>query len=257
MNAALAGRGAVVTGGGRGIGAAIARALAAAGARVVLAARTKTEVEAVAASIRDAGGEAWAVPCDVTTEAGVETLEAAATERLGQVDILVNNAGAASSAPLARTSLAEWNRLFAVNATSTFLCTRAFLSAMMERKQGRVVNIASMAGLGGGPYIAAYAAAKHAVMGFTRSAAAEAAPHGVTVNAVCPGYVDTDLTRESIARIVARTGRTESEALASMLASTSQDRLIDPAEVARAVVRLCEENVNGQEILLEGKGVPA
>jgi 3-hydroxybutyrate dehydrogenase len=253
VSGTLAGQGAVVTGGGRGIGAAIAQALAETGARVVVAARTESEIAAVAASIREAGGEAWPVGCDVTSEAGVEVLAAAATQHLGQVDILVNNAGAASSAPIARTTLAEWNRLFAVNATSAFLCTRAFLPAMIERGRGRIVNIASTAGLEGGPYIAAYAAAKHALVGLTQCAAAEAGPHGVTVNAVCPGYVDTDLTRESIARIIATTGRTESEALASILASSSQDRLIDPADVARAVLWLCEQNLNGEAIWLDGK----
>jgi 3-hydroxybutyrate dehydrogenase len=253
VSGTLASQGAAVTGGGRGIGAAIALALAEAGARVVVAARTESEIAAVAASIRETGGEAWPVGCDVTSEAGVEALAAAATQHLGQVDILVNNAGAASSAPIARTTLAEWNRLFAVNATSAFLCTRAFLPAMIERGRGRIVNIASTAGLEGGPYIAAYAAAKHALVGLTQCAAAEAGPHGVTVNAVCPGYVDTDLTRESIARIIATTGRTESEALASILASSSQDRLIDPADVARAVLWLCEQNLNGEAIWLDGK----
>jgi NAD(P)-dependent dehydrogenase (short-subunit alcohol dehydrogenase family) len=255
MSGPLEGRAAVVTGGGRGIGAAIARALAAEGARVVVAARTSSEVDAVATSIGDAGGTAWATTCDVTDATSVDALAAAAEERLGTVDILVNNAGLAHSAPIAKTTLDDWRRILDVNATGTFLCTRAFLPTMMERGWGRVVNVASMAGLIGDRYISAYAAAKHAVVGFTRCAGAEAARHGVTVNAVCPGYVNTDLTRESIARIVRTTGRSEEEALTAILATSGQRRLIDPEEVARAVVDLCREessDVNGQAIVIAG-----
>lgn len=251
----LAGRGAVVTGGGRGIGAAIARALAAEGARVVVAARTTGEVERVADGIVEAGGSAWATTCDVTDSTSVDGLVDAAEERLGQVDILINNAGVAHAASVAHTTLEDWRRMLDVNATGTFLATRAFLPSMMERGWGRVVNIASVAGLAGDRYISAYAAAKHAVVGFTRSAAAEAAPKGVTVNAVCPGYVDTDLTRQSIARIVVKTGRSEEEALEAILATSPQHRLIEPEEVARVVVQLCREessDVNGQAIVIDG-----
>jgi NAD(P)-dependent dehydrogenase (short-subunit alcohol dehydrogenase family) len=251
---ALAGRGAVVTGGGRGIGAAIARALAAEGARVVVAARTAAEVERVAQSIVDSGGLAGATTCDVTDPTSVDALFDAAEERLGATDILVNNAGIAHSALVTRTTLDDWRRILDVNATGTFLCTRAFLPAMMERGWGRVVNVASVAGLAGDRFISAYAAAKHAVVGFTRSVAAEAGPHGVTVNAVCPGWVDTDMTRASIARIVAATGRSEEEALAAILSASSQRRLIDPAEVAEVAVRLCREEsreVNGQAIVID------
>ncbi|GIW73412.1 MAG: 3-hydroxyacyl-CoA dehydrogenase [Planctomycetota bacterium] len=254
----LAGRGAVVTGAGRGIGAAIAERLAAAGAAVVLAARSRGELEAVAERIRAAGGTAHVAPCDVADEASVEGLRRLALARLGAVDILVNNAGVAGSAPLRALELAEWNRMLAVNATGTFLCTRAFLPAMAERGWGRVIAIASVAARTGAPYIAAYAASKHAVLGLVRCAALEVARQGVTVNAVCPGYVDTPMTEQSIQRIVARTGRSREEALAAILATTPQRRLIRPEEVAGLVLWLCSPEaagVNGQALVLDGGGV--
>lgn len=256
----LSGRTAVITGGGRGIGAAIAAQLASAGVDLVVAARTGEEIGGVAERARAVGVRAWAVPCDVTDEAAVASLTAEALERLGRVDILVNNAGLSSSAPVHRTSLEEWNRLIAVNATGTFLCTRAFLPAMLERGWGRVVNVASVAGLHGARYIAAYAAAKHAVMGLTRAAAAEVAGRGVTVNAVCPGYVDTPMTDRSVARIVERTGRSEDEARAAILELTATGRLIRPDEVASAVAYLCAEaagGVNGQALVIDDGAVQA
>ena len=244
-NHPLASRGAVVTGAGRGIGEAVARALAGAGATLLLASRTPAEVEAVATSIRAAGGRAWSAVCDVTDEAAVRRLGEEATRRLGDVDIVVNNAGDAESSPLATTTLAAWNRLLAVNATGTFLVTREFAPAMAARGRGRVVNIASTAGLEGGKYIAPYAAAKHAVVGFTKSIALELADRGVTVNAVCPGYVDTPLTDRSIANVQARTGLDAAGALAAILASGGQARLVQPAEVAAEVLRLCLDEAAG------------
>jgi NAD(P)-dependent dehydrogenase (short-subunit alcohol dehydrogenase family)/enamine deaminase RidA (YjgF/YER057c/UK114 family) len=247
---------AVVTGAGRGIGAATARALATAGWPVVLAARTRDQVEGQAAELETRGHRARAVVCDVTSEAGVEGLAAAAAE-VGPVSVLVNNAGAAGSMPLKRTSLDDWNRLMAVNATGAFLCTRAVLPAMLERHWGRVVNIASTAGLGGGKYLAAYTAAKHAVMGLTRAVAAEVAGSGVTVNAVCPGFVDTGMTAETVSRIVTRTGRSAEEALAAALASAGQQRLVTPEEVADAVVSLVaaagDRAPNGEAVVLDGR----
>ena len=231
---------AVVTGGGQGIGAAVARALAAEGAAVIVAARHADRVEQVAGEIRGAGAKAWAVPCDVTDEASVADLAKATTEQAGAPDILVNNAGVAHSAPLSRTSLADWNRVFAVNATGTFLCTRAFLTGMLERKRGSIVNVASVAGLVGGRYIAAYSAAKHAVIGLTESVAAEIDGTGVTCNAVCPGFVDTAMTQESIQRVVTKTGKDPAAALSALLASASQARLSTPDEVAHAVLALAD-----------------
>jgi NAD(P)-dependent dehydrogenase (short-subunit alcohol dehydrogenase family)/enamine deaminase RidA (YjgF/YER057c/UK114 family) len=196
------------------------------------------------------------VSCDVTSEAGVEALAREAAE-LGPVGVLVNNAGAAGSMPLARTSLDDWNRLLAVNATGAFLCTRAFLPGMLERKWGRVVNVASTAGLVGAKYLAAYTAAKHALVGLTRSVAAEVAGTGVTANAVCPGFVDTEMTVETVDRIVAKTGRTREEALAAALSSVGQSRLISADEVAAAVASLAlgagTDPANGLAVVLDGR----
>ena len=251
----LDGRGALVTGGGRGIGAAVARALAEAGAQVVVAARTAGDVEKVAAALSERGGRAHAVACDVTDEKSVKRLGEAARYHLAAVDILVNNAGASASAPLHKTTLEEWNRMFLANATATFLVTREFTPAMVERRWGRVVNVASVAGLEGAKYIAHYSAAKHAVVGFTRSVAIELASTGVTANAICPGYVDTQMTDRTLAIVESRAGLSHDMALAAVLATTGQDRLITPEEVASSVLALCMEDaggVTGQAILLRG-----
>ena len=252
------GRGAVVTGGGRGIGATVARALADRGARVVVAARSSGEIEAVATALRSGGVEAWAIRADVTDPDSIAALFEEAADRLGAIDILVNNAGIATASPLVRLPLVEWNRLLAVNATAPFLCTQAVLPGMIERGWGRIVNMASVAGLRGARYIAGYSASKHAVIGLTRSVAAEVARAGVTVNAVCPGYVDTPMTDASIANIVEKTGKTEQEALDAILSTTPQRRLITPEECAAAVVFLCDEEargINGQTIVLDGGAI--
>jgi NAD(P)-dependent dehydrogenase (short-subunit alcohol dehydrogenase family) len=251
----LTGRGAIVTGGGRGIGEAVAKSLAAAGARVLVAARSLAEVERVAHEIRDANGDADFVQCDVADAASVARLVATAAERLATVDILVNNAGVASSAPLARITLEEWNRVFAVNVTGTMLCTQAFVPAMVARRWGRVINIASVASRAGAPYIATYATSKHAVLGFTRCVAAEVAASGVTVNAVCPGYVDTPMTDWTVATIQSKTRLSHDEALAALLKTTPQGRLLSVSEVAYAALALCAEEargINGQAIVIDG-----
>ena len=249
----LAGRGAVVTGGGRGIGAAIAETLAGAGAGVVVAARTEDEIARVAAGLGARGARAWAVPCDASDEDSVRRLGDAARRHLGAVDILVNNAGVGASAPLRKIALAEWELLMSANATSTFLCSREFVPGMVARKWGRVVNVASIAGLEGAKYISHYSASKHAVIGFTRSVALEVAGTGVTVNAVCPAYVETPMTEITIAEVESRKGLARDEALAAVLATTGQARLIAPGEVAKLVLELCGEEaskVNGRSIVM-------
>lgn len=254
----LSGKGAVVTGGGRGIGAAVARALAQQGAQVVIAARTAAEIDAVAAELEESGARAWAVTCDVTQKDQVDRLVSAAGEHLESTQILVNCAGIASSAPLKSIEIADWNQLIAVNATAPFLCTQAFMPGMLAAGWGRVVTVASIAGKVGHPYIAAYSASKHAVIGFTRAVAAEVAGKGVTVNAVCPGYVNTPMTDQSVARIVDRTGMSEADARHYLELLNPQGRLIEPEEVAHQVIALCDplaRGVNGQAVVVDGGSV--
>lgn len=250
----LEGKKAVITGAGRGIGAAIARELAANGVSVLVAARTRKQVDEVAEEIRKAGGDARSATCDVTSAEDVEALAAAA----GEVDILINNAGMADSAPLKSQSMEGWERMIAVNLTAVMLCTKTFLPGMVERKWGRVVNIASVAGLAGAAYISAYAASKHGVMGFTRSVAAEVARAGVTVNAICPGYVQTSMTDESVARIMDKTGLSKEKAQASIERMNPQGRIIEPEEIAFVARMLCDERakgINGQGIVVDGGSI--
>ena len=246
---------AVVTGGGRGIGAAAAAALAKAGAKVSVAARNEAQVVEVAAEIRKGGLEAFAFRCDVTDPRHVRDLALSASEAMGRIDILVNSAGTATSNPISRTTLAEWKHMMDVNATGTFLCAKAVYDQMKERRWGRIVNVASIAGLEGEKYVSAYTAAKHAVVGFTRALAAEAKGTGITVNAVCPGYVDTPLTDETIERIMRHTGKSREEALDSLLSQAGQSALIPASEVAEAIVRLCAVEApapNAEIVVLDG-----
>lgn len=254
----LEGKTAVITGGGRGIGAAVATALAAEGVSVVVSARSENEIEGVAEELRDRGYAAWAVPCDVTDPTQIFELAETAADRLGQIDILINNAGTVTTAPLKSLTLETWNSTLAVNATGVFLCTKAFMPGMIERGWGRVVNIASIAGKTGGPYISAYSASKHAVIGFTRSIAAEVATTGVTVNAVCPGYVDTPMTDRSVEHIVEKTGADPEKVRDTMRRTSPQNRLMDPEEIALLVVNLCDpgaRGMNGQAVVIDGGGV--
>ena len=253
----LTGRTAVVTGGSRGIGEAVSRRLAEQGAAVVVTARSAADIERVAAEITAAGGTAYAKTCDVSDEAAIAELADFSKAKLGQVDILVNNAGIASSSSIKRLQLDDWNRIMTVNATGPFLCTRAFIAGMCERKFGRIVTIASVASRMGGPYIAAYTASKHAVLGFTRSVASEVAKSGVTANCVCPGYVDTAMTDQAVSAVMKQTGRPAEEALAAILKTVGQSRLITPAEVAHMTVALCAEDaggVTGQAIGMDAGG---
>ncbi|MBZ0111828.1 MAG: SDR family oxidoreductase [Thermoanaerobaculia bacterium] len=252
---------AVVTGGGRGIGAATARTLAANGASVVVSARSVDEIEAVAEELREAGSQAIAIPCDVTSPEQILALRDRCTEAFGRpADILINNAGIADSRPLKAVTVDYWDHLFAVNVRSVMLCTQAFLPAMTEAGWGRIVNVASIAGKMGAAYIGAYSATKHAVIGFTRSIACEVATQGVTVNAVCPGYVDTDMTDKSVKRITAKTGITVEQAMQHLESTSPQHRLMTAEEVAFAVLGLCHElarGINGQSVIIDGGAVQA
>jgi NAD(P)-dependent dehydrogenase (short-subunit alcohol dehydrogenase family) len=251
----MKGRTAVVTGAGRGIGLAIAHALGAEGITVLLTARSQDEVRMEASKLRARHIMAHAAVCDVTDEASVKALAREAEAKLGQVDILVNNAGVSSSAPLRKLSLDEWNRVMAVNATGVFLCTREFAPAMAERGWGRVITIASTSGLEGGRYIAHYCASKHAAVGFTRAAALELEDRGVTVNAICPAYVDTPMTERTLETVGQKTGLARDAALRAVLETAGQARLIRPEEVAAEVVRLCRDDASetGQAIVLNGR----
>ncbi|MCY4398919.1 MAG: SDR family NAD(P)-dependent oxidoreductase [Gemmatimonadetes bacterium] len=251
----LAGRGAVVTGGGRGIGAAVASAMAAEGAAVVVTARTAGEIEAVAGGLRERGAAAHAVVCDVTDPASIAALAERAREHLGKVDILVNNAGVAVSAPFQRVTLEQWESVHRVNATGPLLVTQAFLPGMMERGWGRIVNVASIASLEGARYITAYAASKHALIGMTRCLADELGGTGVTVNAVCPSYVDTPMTDENIERIAATTGREAETIRAGLEEMQPGGRLIAADEVAHAVMAFLPDAaapMQGSELVIRG-----
>lgn len=251
----LDGKTAVVTGGGQGIGAAVARALVKEGAAVLVAGRTLSKVEAVAEELGGRERGVWAAACDIIEPTAITRLAAVAKDTMGRVDILINNAGAAHSAPLLRTTVEEWEGMFRINATGAFLCLQAFLPEMLERKWGRVVNVASVAGLEGARYISAYAASKHALVGLTRAAAAEVAGTGVTVNAVCPSYVETPMTAATIQNIVRKTGKTADEARAAILATMPAGRLIQPEEVAQAVLTLVADErgtTNGTAVVLDG-----
>ncbi|WP_407668247.1 SDR family NAD(P)-dependent oxidoreductase [Paraburkholderia ferrariae] len=250
----LAGLHAVVTGGGSGIGAATAATLLRAGARVTLMGRDAARLETQRAAL--AGGENIAcASVDVTGEGAVEAAFAQAVERFGAVDILVNNAGQAQAAPFAQTDLALWRRMLDVNLTGAFLCTRAVLPGMLARKSGRVVNVASTAGQVGYPYVAAYCASKHGVIGMTRALALEVATQGVTVNAVCPGYTETELLQASIEQITRKTSRSAEEARKILVRHNPQQRFVTPNEVANAVLWLCapgSASITGQSISVSG-----
>ncbi|GJH24218.1 SDR family NAD(P)-dependent oxidoreductase [Caballeronia novacaledonica] len=247
---AIADKHAVITGGGSGIGASCAQALARAGARITLMGRDLARLEAQRDAMR-AHGDVACVSVDVTNEAAVEE----AFSRVGAVDILVNNAGHAHAAPFTHTDAALWQRMLDVNLTGVFLCTRAVLPSMLERGYGRIVNVASTAGQVGYAYVAAYCAAKHGVIGLTRALALEVATKGVTVNAVCPGYTETELLRASLDQIMSKTSRSEQDARDALVRHNPQRRFVQPEEVANAVLWLCapgSDAMNGQSISVSG-----
>jgi NAD(P)-dependent dehydrogenase (short-subunit alcohol dehydrogenase family) len=248
----LSGRHALVTGGARGIGAAIATMLAGEGARVTIVGRDAGRLDAMA---RQAPDRIHAVAADIADEAQVAAAMAAARARFGPLAILVNNAGQAESAAFLKTDVALWQRMLAVNLTGSFLCSRAALPDMLDAGWGRIVNVASTAGLKGYAYVAAYCAAKHGVVGLTRALAAEVARSGVTVNAVCPGYTESDLLAASVANVVARTGRSPEAARAAFAAGNPQGRILEPREIADTVRWLCGADagaIHGQSIAVCG-----
>lgn len=245
-------RHAVVTGGGQGIGAAIARLLVAQGANVTVLGRKLETVKALATEQPE---RMYAVSADVADVDQVQAAFADARGRFGPIAILINNAGQASSAPFLKTDATLWNQMLAVNLTGTMLCTQAAVPDMLAAQWGRVVNIASTAGLTGYAYVAAYCAAKHGVVGLTRALALEFSKKGLTVNAVCPGYTETDIVRSSIANVMAKTGRTEEQARAEFTAGNPQGRLVQADEVADTVAWLCgpaASAITGQSIAVCG-----
>jgi len=249
MDGILAGKRALVTGGGRGIGAAISRSLAAAGARVIVCGRSRPDLDAVATEI---GGSALVV--DLLDRGATDAVLAS----IEHVDVLVNNAGAAESAALEQTTDELWDRIMELDATAPFRVIRALVPGMVKAGWGRVINIASNAGVSGYGYTSAYCAAKHAMVGMTRSLAIDLARTGVTINALCPGWVETQMVEEAVARIASKTGRSLDEARTSLKAMNPQKRMIEPGEVAHATLMLCAHaarGIHGQTIVIDGGAV--
>jgi len=257
-NLVLSGRRAVVTGAGRGIGRSIALALAQAGADVAVTARTQGEIEQLAAEIRAMGRQSLAVPCDVTDSEQVKHMASTLIDGLGGIDILVNNAGNAGSHKFLNHPDELWHRMLSINLTSVYYVTRAFVPRLIEQRWGRIITIASMASRVGGSYIAAYTAAKHGVLGLTRALAVELLPYNITVNAICPGYVNTPMTDASVSNIAARTGMSEAQAREALEKSSPQKRLFEPEEIAAVAVFLAQDinkGITGQAINIDGGGV--
>lgn len=244
-------RHALVTGGGSGVGRAIALALADAGIEVTICGRRAEMLETVASE----NSRIHAIPADVTDEHAVSALYEKAEAERGPFDIVVANAGGADSAPAHRVTLAEWRDTINVNLTGAFVTVKPALAGMAKRKAGRIVFVASTAGLKGYAYVAPYVAAKHGVIGLMRALAAETAKSGVTVNAVCPGFVETDMLDRSVERIVEKTGRSPEETRAALAAVNPQNRFVQPDEVAAAVLWLCSDaarSITGQALSISG-----
>jgi 3-hydroxybutyrate dehydrogenase len=255
----LANKIALITGGGRGIGRAIAFAFAREGASVALCSRTGIDERLVDELRHEYRVNVHNEVCDVSDPQDVKDFFLSTFNAFGRdADILVNNAGIAESAPLVKTDDELWHRHLAVNLTGTFYCTRAALPSMLENNWGRIINIASIAGKTGAPYIAAYTASKHGVLGLTRSVAMEVATKGVTVNAICPGYVETDMTTHAVENIQSKTGKSEDEALDVLKRMSPQNRLVTPEEVAALALLLASDEgrgINGQAINVDGGSV--
>ncbi len=246
---------ALVTGGGRGIGQAIATAFAREGIVVAVAARTEADIQRVADSIRANGGNAFAVVCDVTNKESIANASERVKREWGLVSILVNNAGASGSHKFLEHDDALWKRMIDVNLNSVYYVTKAFAPMMVEAKWGRIINIASIASKVGGRYIAAYTAAKHGVLGLTRALALELVSYNITVNAICPGYVDTPMTEAGVANMSSRTKMSHAEVRAYLEKLSPQSRLMTPEEVAHVALMLISENargITGQAINVDG-----
>jgi NAD(P)-dependent dehydrogenase (short-subunit alcohol dehydrogenase family) len=246
----------VVTGGAKGIGRATVAAFAAHGDRVVALGRDRDALEALGESLGLPGEAVQPIECDISVEDQVAETFA----RIGDVDVLVNNAGIAESAPLGRTTLEAWHRHFAVNATGAFLCTREVVDGMRARSRGAIITVASTVGRVGAPYTAAYSASKHAAVGLMRATAAELTGTGVRANAVCPTFVDTDMTQRSVENIMRKTGRDADASTAALAAASPLGRLLAPHEVAAAVLWLASPeaaSINGQALVLDGGGIQA
>jgi NAD(P)-dependent dehydrogenase (short-subunit alcohol dehydrogenase family) len=244
-----------VTGAGRGVGRSIALRFASAAHAVAVVGRSDESLRSVVDEIHSAGSDAVPIACDVTVRSAVDHALAECERELGFPDVLVNNAGSADSAPFASMDDDLWHRMIAVNLTGTYYCMRAVLPGMLARRAGRVINIASVAGRMGFAYTAAYCASKHGVVGLTRSVAVEAAGRGVTVNAICPGWLETEMTQESIERIVRTTGKTPADAKSAIEQMNPQRRLIQPEEVAALAVYLAgpdAHGITGQALCVDG-----
>lgn len=243
---------ALVTGGGRGIGRAVALALAGAGAAVAVTGRSVASLEETVAVISAGGGRAIALPGDVGDPEAVRAAFAATRAAFGPVSVLVANAGITASMKLIDTPDALWEQIMRVNVSGAFYCCKAAAPDMIAAGWGRIITIASIGGLQGMPYSAAYSASKHALIGLTRSLAGELARHGITVNAVCPGWTATAMLEEAVANLAAKTGRATDEARAALLAAGDQARAVSPEEVAAAVLRLASpaSQVNGEAVVV-------
>ena len=258
MTDSLTGRVALVTGGSKGIGRAVALALAGAGADVAICARKMAELEPVAEEVRALGRRSFAAACDVTHAEQVSRLPAAIAEALGPVDILVNNAGASESHKFVGHPDELWARMLEINLTGVYRVCKAVVPGMIERKRGRIITIASISSKVGARYVAAYTASKHGVLGLMRALAVELNSFNITVNCICPGYVDTPMTDANVANMAVRTGKPEAEIRKVIASGNPQGRLIAPEEVAVVAVMLAGEaarSITGQAINVDGGAV--
>lgn len=235
----------LITGGSGGLGRVLAQAFARQGSRVVISARSAAKLQAAAEEIGRGGGEVLALPCDVTEKKQVEDLAAAIGARWGAVEILINNAGVARAAGILETTETMWDEILRTNLTGAFYCCQAFLPGMIEAKWGRIINIGSTTSKVGYSHVAAYVSSKHGLLGLTRALALETARLGITVNAICPGYLDDELTRDNAQRMAAKTGKSVEQILASFASTAPQRRLIDPEEVAGLALLLASDQLGG------------